>query len=93
MTALSTPHPSWALTADGEIVIDAFVTDISGTVATLPENFLDISLLLGDSCFARTRQDTSSLIIASPGSLPMGPNDSLSTSVRDLFWGEKAKGF
>jgi filamentous hemagglutinin family protein len=78
---------------DGEIVIDAFVTDISGTVATLPENFLDISLLLGDSCFARTRQDTSSLIIASPGSLPMGPNDSLSTSVRDLFWGEKAKGF
>jgi filamentous hemagglutinin family protein len=73
---------------DGEIVINAFVTDISGTVATLPENFLDISLLLGDSCFARTKQDTSSLIIASPGSLPMGPNDPLSTSVRDLFWKE-----
>ena len=74
---------------DGEIVIDAFVTDISGTVSTLPDDFLDISLMLGDSCFARTKSDTSSLVVASPGSLPMGPNDSLPTSARDLFWGEK----
>jgi filamentous hemagglutinin family protein len=70
---------------DGEIVIDAFVTDISGTVAVLPDDFLDISLLLEDSCFARTESDTSSLIVASPGNLPMGPNDALSSSARDLF--------
>ena len=69
---------------NGVIVIDAVVTDISGAVSTLPEDFPDISLMLGMPVF-KTKGNTNSLIVSSPGNLPMEPDATFSFSTQDLF--------
>jgi large exoprotein involved in heme utilization and adhesion len=76
--------PASAVTAsslrniDGEINIQAPVTNLSGIVAPLPQNFMAAAALLRDQCAARRREGTSSsLVVRERDGIPATPEGTL----------------
>lgn len=63
---------------DGEVVIDSPVIDISGTLAALPESFMDVGILLPKPCAERGDEETGSFVIAGRSGLPQEPDSLLS---------------
>ena len=67
---------SSALSTPGTIDIQAFTTNVSGTLARLPESLLQAATLLRAACAARvTAGKASSLVVSGRGGLPLEPGD------------------
>ncbi len=63
-------------TVPGTINIQAFTTNVSSTLARLPESLLQAATLLRAACAARaTAGKTSSLVVSGRGGLPLEPGD------------------
>jgi filamentous hemagglutinin family protein len=69
---------SSTLSTPGTIDIQAFTTNVSGTLARLPESLLQAATLLRAACAARvTAGKASSLVVSGRGGLPLEPGDLL----------------
>ena len=67
---------SSALSTPGTIDIQAFTTNVSSTLARLPESLLQAATLLRAACAARvTAGKASSLVVSGRGGLPLEPGD------------------
>jgi large exoprotein involved in heme utilization and adhesion len=58
---------------DGTINVSSPETDLTGTLATLPESFLDASALLARDCAARTAR-AGSFAVRTRGEIPPPPD-------------------
>jgi large exoprotein involved in heme utilization and adhesion len=66
---------SSALGIQGTVAIQAPVTALSGTLAPLPQAFVDVATLLPARCAARARDGRdSSLVLGGRGGLPLEPS-------------------
>lgn len=74
LPSLSLVSASSALAEPGTIDIQASITDVSGSLAQLPEAVLQAAALLRASCAARLAEgEASSLVLAGHGGLPLEP--------------------
>jgi filamentous hemagglutinin family protein len=77
----STVSASSQLGINGTVVIRSPITDLSGALATLSNDYLDTSALLANACAARLAGKASSLVLAGLGGLPAAPDRPLSGPV------------
>ena len=76
---------SSALSAPGTVNINAVVTDVSGSLAELSTEVLEVAALLRASCAARLAEGkTSSLVVAGREGLPLEPGGLLPSALREL---------
>ncbi|VAX07144.1 Putative hemagglutinin-related protein [hydrothermal vent metagenome] len=81
----STVTASSQLGIDGNVQVDSLDTDISGSLSVLPSVFMDASALLHNRCAARDGANTSSLVMAGRGGLPLTPDGFMPGSLLDLM--------
>jgi hypothetical protein len=63
---------------DGEVNVEAIVTNLSGLVTPLPQNFGSATILLRNPCAARLREgNASSLVVAGRDGIPAEPEGGL----------------
>jgi large exoprotein involved in heme utilization and adhesion len=75
LTQNSVLSASSALAAPGTIAVQAQVTDVSGTLAQLPESIVEAAALLRASCTARLAEGkASSLVVAGREGVPPAPD-------------------
>ena len=72
--------PSSIVDASSELGIDGNIdfkpdTNISGSIAVLPERFLNASQLLSERCVARLWNKLSSFVVKGRGGIPLSPGD------------------
>jgi len=65
---------------DGEININAPDTDIAGSIAVLPESYIDAASLLKNRCESRTKENTSRLVNTGLGKASQSPDESFPSS-------------
>jgi filamentous hemagglutinin family protein len=76
---------SSALSTPGRIIIQATITDVSGTLARLPESVLQAAALLTASCATRLAGGkTSSLVVAGREGVPPTPDAPLWSPLTDV---------
>ena len=67
----------------GKINLSKPDTDISGSIAVLPESLLDVSDRLSDHCSSRTTKNTNSFIIKNSEGIPISPGKLIPSSFLD----------
>jgi filamentous hemagglutinin family protein len=85
LTQNSLLSASSALAAPGTIAVQAQVTDVSGTLAQLPESILQAAALLRASCMSRLAEGkASSLVVAGREGVPPTPDGWLWSPISDI---------
>jgi filamentous hemagglutinin family protein len=87
-SASSVDASSQAGGINGEVNVQAVVTNLSGLVTPLPQNFGTATLLLQNRCAARLREGkVSSLVVAGRDGIPMEPDGGLPSGLiaRDVM--------
>jgi hypothetical protein len=72
--------PNSLVTASSELGVDGEmnlqpVTNISASIAVLPDTFMDTSQHLSERCVARSENNLSSFVVKGRGVLPITPDD------------------
>jgi filamentous hemagglutinin family protein len=88
LTQNSVVSASSALSAPGTISIEAQITDVSGSLANLPESVVQAASLLRASCAAQLAEGrTSSLVVTGRGGVPPAPDGLLWSPLAELGTG------
>ena len=72
------------ISKDGELNLNPD-TNISGSIAILPESLLNVSEQLNDRCNNRTGKNTNSFVVKGKGGIPLSPDKPVSSDFMDFL--------